>query len=69
VSTKKRYLIDLLDVWAVHDPGMWENELSPLLKDWFAVSSDDAGGIVAYFAEEKDAYRYRLDQINRELNG
>jgi hypothetical protein len=69
VSKKKRGLDELLDVWAVHNPGMWENELSSLLKDWFAVSSDDAGGIVAYFAEEKDAYRYRLDQINRELNG
>lgn len=69
MSKKKRGLDELLDVWAVHDPGMWENELSSLLKDWFAVSSDDAGGIVAYFAEKKDAYRYRLDQINRELNG
>ena len=69
MSKKKRDLDELLDVWAVHGPGMWENELSSLLKDWFAVSSDDAGGIVAYFAEEEDAYRYRLDQINRELNG
>lgn len=64
----KRDLDTLLDVWAVHAPGMWENELSPLLGDWYAVSTDDAGGIVAYFQEEKDANRFRLDRINLELN-
>jgi hypothetical protein len=43
---------------------MWENKSGP--KDWFAVSNTD--GIVAYFANEIDALRWRLDMINRELN-
>lgn len=60
---------ELLEEWAVHYPGMWENELldSPLLREWYAVSNND--GIVAYFMDEKDAFRFRLDQINRALNG
>lgn len=33
MSKKKRGLDELLDVWAVHGPGVWENELSSLLKD------------------------------------
>lgn len=59
----------LLEDWSVHAPGMWENELSghPLLKDWYAVSSPK--GIVAYFGMEADALRFRLAEINRELNG
>ena len=62
---RPRTLEDLLDVWAVHAPGMWDNETGPL--DWFAVSNE--GGIVAYFGKESDALRFRLAQINRELNG
>lgn len=69
MSEKKRDLDALLDEWAVHVPGMWENELSdhPLLKDWYAVSNTN--GIVAYFGKEEDACRFRLAEINRELNG
>lgn len=64
----KRGFNELLDVWAVHPPGMWKNELSSSpIGNWYAVSDDS--GIVAYFHDENDAYRYRLDQINRELNG
>jgi len=37
-----------------------------LLKGWYAVVSDL--GIIAYFAEEKEAFRYRLEYINRILN-
>ena len=62
---KPRTLDDLLEAWNVHAPGMWENESGP--KDWFAVSNDS--GIVAYFGKESDALRFRLDEINRELNG
>jgi len=43
---------------------MWENDTGP--KDWWAVSND--GGIKAYFGNEKDAFRWRLAMINRELN-
>lgn len=34
---------------------------------WFAVCNDE--GIVAYFADEPTAFRFRLAEINRELNG
>ena len=57
-----------LENWQVHDPGMWENELTGLMPEWYAVSNaDDA--IVAYFSKESDAYRFRLAEVNRELNG
>lgn len=58
-------LDDLLQVWSVHDPGMWENDDGPA--GWWAVSNDD--GIVAYFGREDAAFRFRLAEINRALNG
>lgn len=58
-------LDDLLEVWSVLEPGMWENDTGP--EGWFAVSNAD--GIVAYFGTETDAYRFRLAEINRALNG
>ena len=58
-------LDDALEDWAVHEPGMWENDQGP--KGWWAVSNDDES-IVAYFAKPEDAYRWRLDMINRDLN-
>lgn len=45
----------------VLDPGVWENNIGP--KDWYAVCTDD--GIIACFSRESDAYRFRLDYINR----
>lgn len=57
-------LDDWLDAVSVHPPGMWENDQGP--PGWFAVSDD--GGIVAYFGNETDACRFRLDLINRRLN-
>lgn len=59
-------LSDLLEKWTVLGPGVWENENSKTLRDWYAVASDE--GIIAYFTNEKDAYRFRLSEINRELN-
>jgi hypothetical protein len=60
-------LNDLLEDYSVMFPGQWENELSnTTLKDWYAVANDN--GIIAYFAEEKDAFGYRLDRINTILN-
>ena len=61
-------LDDALEDIVVHDPGLWENELSPLLGHWYAVSNPDES-IIAYFYKEADAYRFRLAEINRLLNG
>lgn len=57
-------LDDLLERWCVHYPGMWENDTGP--NGWWAVSNDD--GIVAYFGNERDAFRWRLWMINRDMN-
>jgi hypothetical protein len=61
----KQSLDQLLEHISVHGPGMWENDQGP--PGWHAVSHGDLS-IVAYFAFEQDAYRYRLDLINRLLN-
>lgn len=58
-------IYDLLDTVSVAAPHMWENDEGP--KGWYAVITDD-DGIVAYFATENDALRFRLDLINRHLN-
>ncbi len=58
-------LDDFLETWAVLAPGQWDNDVVPA--DWFAVCNDE--GIVAYFADEKTAFRFRIAEINRELNG
>ena len=52
-----------LERWFVMSPEREGN-----LKDWSAVGNDD-DGIIAYFFDEKAAYRFRLAEINRELNG
>lgn len=39
----------------------------PDLGGWFYVCDDD--GIIAYFAHEVDALRFRLAEVNRYLNG
>ena len=57
-------IYELLDTVSVAGSDMWENDEGP--KGWCAVITDD--GVVAYFAEETDALRYRLDLINRHLN-
>lgn len=57
-------LDELLQEWSVLPPGQWENDIGP--RDWFAVAND--AGIAAYFAEEKDAFAFRLHKINCILN-
>lgn len=37
------------------------------MRDWWAVSTSELG-IIAYFANEADACRFRLDYINGLLN-
>ena len=64
-DTKTTTLSELLEAIDVIPPGMWENELSDLL-DWWAVTNEV--GIIAYFGNEVDALRFRLDYINRILN-
>ncbi len=59
-----RNIIEWLDAVQVCAPGMWENDQGP--SDWFAVVNDD--GIIAYFGDETDALRFRLDYINRQMN-
>lgn len=45
--------------------GEWWNQTGP--PDWYAV--DVNGEIVAYFGNEEDAYRFRLAEVNRMVNG
>ena len=56
---------ELLQEISVMEPGLWENNISDDL-EWWAVSSDL--GIIAYFGSDVDAFRFRLDYINRILN-
>jgi hypothetical protein len=57
-------IYELLDTVSVAAPDMWVNDEGP--EGWYAVITED--GIVAYFATENDALRFRLDLINRHLN-
>lgn len=59
-------LEDLLDTWTVLYPESREGLNKNWPPGWYAVTNDD--GIVAYFAREADALRFRLDQINLTLN-
>lgn len=62
----RKDLNTLLDDWSVMDPDLLEdNPLAP--KGWWGVTNTQ--GIIAYFAKEKDAFRFRLAEINRALNG
>lgn len=58
-------LDSMCEVWVVFPPGSWENDVGP--KGWYAVANE--GGIVAYFGKADDAFRFRLAEINRALNG
>lgn len=58
-------LDQLLDEISVLDE--FAGSESELLSGWSAVCNTD--GIIAYFAEQADAFRFRLDYINRILNG
>lgn len=63
----KKSLDQLLEEVDVLSPGMWYNELSSTeMSGWWVVCT--AEGIVAYFCNENDANRFRLDYVNRILN-
>ena len=61
----KKNIDELLEDISVLDE--WENEISEILKGWYAVANTE--GIIAYFSREQDAFMFRLDYINRILNG
>lgn len=63
-------LEDALQNVHVHDPDEPFAELNEgnCPKGWWAVSTDDQS-ILAYFAFENDAYKYRFAVINDMLNG
>ena len=58
-----------IDWWlgavSVYEPYVWDNIDGP--KDWYAVATVEQG-IIAYFHSVVDAYRFRLDYINRQMN-
>jgi hypothetical protein len=62
-NLKGKTLDELLDEISVLDE--WNNQTTGL-EGWFAVCTDL--GIIAYFGDESEAYRFRLDYINRILN-
>lgn len=55
---------DMVDSFQKEDK---EYKLNTLLSGWVAVV--DTQGINAYFSTEAEALRYRLELINRTLNG
>lgn len=54
----------LLEEYCVEKPGEWRNDHGP--KNWYGVSNND--GIIAYFGDETDAFRFRISCINARLN-
>lgn len=42
-------------------------QLNTLLSGWYAVANEE--GIIAYFGTQEEAFSYRLNYINRVLNG
>lgn len=62
-NLKGKSLDELLGEISVCDE--WKNQTKGL-DGWFAVCTDL--GIIAYFGNEAEAFRFRLDYINRLLN-
>lgn len=62
---KPKDLNEWLEDVHVDWPDGWENSEGP--KGWWAVSTGN-DGIIAYFCSEVDAFRFRLDYINRIMN-
>ena len=66
MKNSKRNLDEWLDAVSVHDAD--HETFGKGLEDWFGVSVDYEGGIIAYFRDVDDAFRFRLDYINRQMN-
>jgi len=64
-------LDDLLERISVMSPGQLEPDIDHGTADhprgWRGVVNEY--GVIAYFGDENEAFRYRLDLINRRLNG
>lgn len=62
---------DLLEEYSVMEVDDMMNEANDGkltgIMGWWAVVDDN--GAYAYFGKEEDAFRFRLDEINRRLNG
>lgn len=56
-----------LESFQVFDPSELDEGFNVGPKGWWAVANDD--GIIAYFADESSACRFRLAEVNRVLNG
>lgn len=68
----KRNLDDWLEAVQVQEIDSYINEANRnglrAVIGWYGVSTDDDGGLIAYFRDETDAFRFRLDYINRKMN-
>jgi hypothetical protein len=69
---KKPTIDSLLEDWTVD---VIDDSEAPLLLEerkglqgWHGVTNADSGSYIAYFEKETDAFRFRLDCINRILN-
>lgn len=54
------------------EPGPWDTSEHAIHHAWWAVSDGeraDGERAIAFFASERHAFRFRLDLINRMLNG
>ena len=63
--TSKDTLDTLLDEFDVQEVGD-DDSFAEIPNGWFYVSNND--GVIAYFASESDANRFRLAEVNRRLN-
>lgn len=64
VTGENYTLDDLLEEFTVDEE--WNNHTTRVLKGWYAFVTPL--GIIAYFGTKEEAFRYRLDYINRILN-
>lgn len=62
-NLKGEDLDTLLDEISVMEE--WDNDIKGL-EGWYAVATDL--GIIAYFGSKNEAFRFRLDYINRIIN-
>jgi hypothetical protein len=71
MGTKRPTLDDLLEQIVVSDDvkSARESGNTSMPDGWFGVSDERSGGYIAYFANEEDAYGFRLWLINARLNG
>lgn len=65
---------DALEDVEVHDPAELQDGWPgpgpcPHPKGYWGVSTGDAGGVIAYFQDEHEAFSYRLKIIDRWFNG